>query len=741
MQPGRILRGPIPVIFLLAAAMFGLLTAFSQASMAQQPGALYQSDKGVEVPPGVDVRTLQDQFEGKFSYDSDDKIILWKGTMSENERDQLVRAGNNDAAWSAAIRALFERAKASANLSGTEQNFGMTAQNMDLTELLHLMATRYSLNILVGKKIEGKVTMALDKVPLQTALDAILKSQGYTVQIIPNPSAGGKPVYIVVEPSAPAADLRSAIVPVPRSAQNQVDLEFTPLVEQVSKMLIADEGRIIANENARLIFIEDTPDGISRIKDFITQVRSNLPERTAEDLLRQQQGKQPASGPQVGPQGGPQAGPQGGGQEAPAEPVNLPMKKLYRITRDFESTMEDLLRLIGVKPTVVNYKDGIILINALEAEHELVKSYMDERAKINPPEDPLPERITTRVYTLKQKAEEVSAGLEPFLTPNKGRIVVNAQLNSLIITDLVLNFDIIERYIRELDAAPQQVLIESTIMEATLDDTTQFGLSSFFNRGAGSGTIGYQGKGFDPNAAPPSNTPPGISPFRSFNTGTYNLGFISGTEWEVALNALQTTIDTNILSRPKLVVANNRKGTITIGTEIPYIDVAGGSSGASQGVKFKPVNLTMDVTPYIEPGDRIRLELSIKVDANTGVASLGGIGQGTPIISNRSALTEVYINDGETLVIGGLYEERESDTVDKLPILGDLPVLGQLFRSTSLRKQKTDLLFIITPRIVRDRTEVKITRNGRELRVYQPIEPQVPDWYTDRNFTRLRGGQ
>lgn len=411
------------------------------------------------------------------------------------------------------------------------------------------------------------------------------------------------------------------------------------------------------------------------------------------------------------------------------------MKKLYRVARDFDNIMEQLKKLVGVPPQIIDQRDGIIMIDAIPGVQEQVDAYLDMKASISGPgEPPIRERITTRVYTLKQKAEDVKGGLEPFLTEGKGRIVVNAQLNSLIITDLVLNFDIIERYIRELDAAPQQVLIETTILEASLDDGSDFGLSSFFTRGVGSGTVGYQGKGYNPGAVPA-----GASPFRAFSTPTYNFGFIISNEWEVALNALQTTLDANILSRPKLVVANNRRGIIKIGTEIPYVEAQGGAAGATQGVSFKPVDLTMQVTPHIEPGDRIRLELLLQVDANTGVANLAGVGSGTPIISTRSAQTEVYINDGETLVIGGLYEERQSSTVDKVPVLGDLPILGQLFRSTSLKKQKTDLLFIITPTIVRDRREVQITRDGRDLKVFRPERPQIPDWYDDINNSRLQG--
>ncbi|MGE0434956.1 MAG: type II secretion system protein GspD, partial [Planctomycetota bacterium] len=368
--------------------------------------------------------------------------------------------------------------------------------------------------------------------------------------------------------------------------------------------------------------------------------------------------------------------------------------------------------------------------------HELVADYIKKLNETAPPTPPTTERKDTRVYTLKQAADQVMKGLEPFLTKDVGKIVVNPALNSLIVTDMFPNFTVLERYIRELDATPQQVSIEATVIEATLDDTTDFGLSSFWQRAVGTGTLGYQGRSFNP-----ADTVTAPSAFRSFNTGSYNFGFINGSEWEVAINALTTTTDANILSRPKVVVANNKKAELRVGTEVPYVDVQGGAAGATQGVSFKQINLSMVLTPHIEPGDRIRLEIDFKFDTQQGTANLGGaVGSGQPIVANRSIKTEVYVNDGETLVIGGLYEDRATDTINKVPLLGDLPVLGLLFRDTSTRHQKTDLLFIINPSIVRDAKVVEARAKGRRLWVYRPAAPQIPDWYRDRNYSRLSSG-
>lgn len=671
--------------------------------------------------------------KNRIKVSDDGKVLMYKGLPITNaERDELIGL-SPDPEWKTAITALAAKTQRSGSIGTADSDNilkSMSFNNEDILTVLNGFSKAFKLNIVASKEVRGTVNINLNNVPVLVALDAILASQNLMRTVIRNPAPDGKDVYLIVVATAPLAQLDKWVEAIPRSAPTQVPLEFKSLIEQLEKMK-SGAGRIVSNENARVLFVEDTPKAIALMKEYYAKVRESLPEREPEQVSTGGTGTGP--GPGTGP-GTPPGGQVGATPTQQQVAVERRTKVIYRVGgRDFPTVMEDLKKLLGTRPAPINEKEGIFMVEDLETTQALVKAYLDEIAKIKAPEVPITEQFTTRVYVLKQKAEDVKAAMAPFIT-EKGAIVVNTALNSLIIKDRYTNFENIERYIRELDAVPQQVLIESTILEATLTDNTDFGLTSGWQRGAGSLGLGYASPDFNP-----ATVPPGSSFFRTFNTSRYNFGFVKAGEWEAALTALQRTQDANILSRPKMNVVNNKEGSIKVGTEIPYITSTGSSSGAAaQGVAFKPVTLTMRVIPHIEPGDRIRLEVDITIDAQTGTVTL--LGGAQPIVSTRAVKTEIYVNSGETLVIGGLYEDRQTDTISQVPILGDLPVLGALFRNTSVTHEKRDVLFLITPNIVKDRTEVKLMKLQRELRVYRPITPQIPEWYKDHDNSRLRGG-
>jgi len=173
------------------------------------------------------------------------------------------------------------------------------------------------------------------------------------------------------------------------------------------------------------------------------------------------------------------------------------------------------------------------------------------------------------------------------------------------------------------------------------------------------------------------------------------LGRLGSTaaELDLSLDIGETTGSINVLSRPKVVTTDNKKATIKQGQKYPYIVR---NQEGQLSTDLKDIDLQLDVTPRIAFDGSVNMEISVKRDALGSVKN----SLGDPSIDNREATTEVLVKNGETTVIGGIIEESETDNIQKVPGLGDLPVIRYLFSSTEITKSKTELLIFITPQII-----------------------------------------
>jgi type IV pilus assembly protein PilQ len=175
-----------------------------------------------------------------------------------------------------------------------------------------------------------------------------------------------------------------------------------------------------------------------------------------------------------------------------------------------------------------------------------------------------------------------------------------------------------------------------------------------------------------------------------------NLG--SGNLVNVELSALEADNRGKVVSSPRVITADKKKAVISQGTEIPYQTAA--ASGATT-IAFKPAVLELAVTPRITPDDRIIMDLEVRKD------SVGQVFVGIPSIDTKKVLTQVLVDNGDTIVLGGIFEQTTRTTVDKVPFLGDLPWLGVLFSRTVRQDDKTELLIFVTPKIVKDALTIR----------------------------------
>jgi len=177
-----------------------------------------------------------------------------------------------------------------------------------------------------------------------------------------------------------------------------------------------------------------------------------------------------------------------------------------------------------------------------------------------------------------------------------------------------------------------------------------------------------------------------------------NLG--SGNLLNLELSALEADRRGKVVSSPRLMTADNQKAAIEQGTEIPYT-TGGGGSTAALTTSFKKAVLRLEVTPQITPDNRVIMTVEIRKDSVGAFIPQAG-GGSVPSIDTKNVITQIAVNNGDTAVIGGIYEETINSTIDKIPFLGDVPVFGYLFKNTLRTTEKNELLIFLTPRIVRD---------------------------------------
>ena len=176
-----------------------------------------------------------------------------------------------------------------------------------------------------------------------------------------------------------------------------------------------------------------------------------------------------------------------------------------------------------------------------------------------------------------------------------------------------------------------------------------------------------------------------------------NLG--SGNLINLELSALEADSRGKVVSSPRVVTQDNGKASIEQGTEIPY--VTPGTANSPATVQFKKAVLRLDVTPQITPDNRVTMIVEIRKDSVGQQVNLGH-GFTVPSIDTKNVTTQITVNNGDTAVIGGIYEEIVNNNVTKVPFLGDLPILGYLFKTTDKEIQKTELLIFLTPRVLKD---------------------------------------
>jgi type IV pilus assembly protein PilQ len=318
------------------------------------------------------------------------------------------------------------------------------------------------------------------------------------------------------------------------------------------------------------------------------------------------------------------------------------------------------------------------------------------------------------------------------LLSHRGSVAVDERTNTLLLQDTPDNLEQVNRLVARLDVPVRQVEIEARVVLVNDDFERQLGamlgFTGAWNNNGGNGVITTTGTAAGEDTmvgsaitnlaanggtSPyPVSVPTGAQGFpERYNVnlpvanpdGAFAIGILNGTHLiDLELSAAEAETEAKDISSPRVITANQKQATIMQGVEIPYQQSA--SSGATS-ISFKNAVLQLQVTPQITPDNRIILDLDVR-DDEVGQVVVESGGVNVPAIDTREVTTQVLVNDGQTVVLGGILTTNSSNVVNKVPWLGDIPVLGNLFKNTNRTNKKDELLIFVTPKIVRQGVNV-----------------------------------
>ena len=569
-------------------------------------------------------------------------------------------------------------------LAQSPERVTLSLDNADIRDLINWAADFTGKNIIVHPNVKGKVTVvAGDPMTHEEAFDVFMSvlqvngfslvEQGGTWKVVPDALAKQQAIPVVDSASrAPAESLVVRTVRVENISASQLIAMLRPLIPQT--------GHLAAYADTNTLIIADRAANIDQIVRLVKQL-----------------------------------------DRAGAIDIELvPLQ--FASAKEVKQVLGELLQSGGkqagndVQPLriAVDERSNSVLLTGDPVTRQQLKNVI---RRLDQPLDG--EGNTAVVYVQYANA----ADLKPILEGMSGSIQktekdqqaadvevsiqVNESLNSLVLTAPPALLDTMKGVIAKLDVRRAQVLIEAIIVEVTEGAGSDLGIR--WIAGANDDVVA----GFNNDAAPSpivdedgnvlsEFNPASLNPLNLLGTGL-NLGYISGTDVRAVVNAVATQNNANILSTPTIMALDNEEAEILVGQNVPFITgeqlLSGSNNDPFTTIQRQDIGTTLKVTPRVNNNNSVTLDIEQKVE-NVLPFAEGVTGASDIITSKREISTRVLIDDGAILVLGGLIEDQVSETTSKVPLLGDIPGIGRLFRSTSKDVSKTNLMVFLRPKIL-----------------------------------------
>lgn len=606
---------------------------------------------------------------------------------------------------------LVEQAQATDEESLTQQTWTVNFKDTDIQELIRFVAKASERTIIVDPKVKGKVQVIsanpVNAEELYALFLSILEIHGFAAvdsgditRIIPSKDARAAPVPVIrdQESLSTSSEIVTQVIQLENISAQKLIPVLRPLVPQ--------QGHMAAYGPSNAIIISDTMANINRIRQVIESIDLSAVEKTEIIPL----------------------------EYASAEEIVRMLQQLQKTESAKGQADVKKLTLVADKRT------NSILVAGDELERQRLESLITHL------DTPLAQSGNVKVIYLKyadatelsvvlskvaQNMERMSENNDKTRLAGKSEATIEADdgTNSLIVTAEADTMQLLLAVVAKLDIRRAQVQVEVIIVEMTDNDGRDLGVEwLFINDSGGYGASNNSGLGstiagaaFETNNNGSSvDARGGIAEAIGGAAGqVLGIGRLDDDlSFNVVVNALQQNSEANILSTPSLLTLDNEEASFVVGQSIPFVTgsyTATGSSSSNpdnpfQTVERENVGITLRVTPQINEGDSLILAISQEVSNVIGTST---ILNSNPITSERKIETTILADNGQTIVLGGLIEDNITESIQKVPILGDIPFLGRLFRSTSTSVGKKNLLIFLRPTIVRDKRQMDNVTAGK----------------------------
>ncbi len=578
---------------------------------------------------------------------------------------------------------------------GEEQTWTVNFKDTDIVELVRFVANATGKTVVIDPKVKGKVqVVSAEPVNAEELYDlflSILEVHNFTAI-----DSGG--VLRVV----PMKDARSSPVPVVASQSSKDNSEVITQVIQLENIsaaklipvlrpLAPQQAHMAAYAPSNAIIVSDTSANIHRIREIIENIDRSAVQKT--DIIEL--------------------------EHASAEEVVRMIEQLQKSQTSKGQAESKKLLLVADKRT------NSVLVNGDELERQRIKTlirHLDTRltqsgnVKVIYLQYAEAKSLAEVLSNIVKNMENLNTeGGQPAASRNKAVATIEADegTNSLIVTANADMMQSLQGIIRSLDIRRAQVLVEAIIVEVGADNGRDLGVEWMFMNDSGAYGASNNGSGMNQSIgsaifdSDSDDIRPGLASAITGPAGQV-LGFgklSDSLSFNVVVNALQSDAESNILSTPSILTLDNEEATIVVGENVPFITGSYSSTGNSsnpdspfQTVKRENVGITLKVTPRINEGDSLVLDIFQEVSNLIPDSNVNG----QPVTSERKIETKVLVDNGQTIVLGGLIDDQVTESVSKVPFLGDIPFIGALFRSTSTSVKKRNLMIFLRPSIMRD---------------------------------------
>lgn len=600
-----------------------------------------------------------------------------------------------------------------------EELIYLNAADVDIKDMIKQISKATGTNFIIDDKVRGKVTIISEKPMTQDmayqAFLSALEVMGFTtvqtpgglIKIIQTKEAVTEPIDFFKEDTPYTDRFITRIVQVQNISANDLS--------SVVKSLISKEGNLFAYPATNSLIMTDTGSNIDRILKIIKELDHEGPQEVIEivpivnadsaDVTEKilQLFEEQLTG---ATKGSPSRSRRGKGSEE--------LEEVPSISKVISDERTNSVIVLGTKRAILKIKS---LIARLDSEvlgvDGTIHVYYLKHANAKEMAEVLASLVSESAKSSAAKGKKAGAAAAATAVELEAGVKVTADegTNSLVITASPKDFQtLVDKVIAKLDIPRRQVYLEAVVMELTVDKTKSLGFSGHF--GNAFSVKGERIAGFG-SVLP--ITPTTISSIASaagglagggFSERTFDFTLADGSTISIPavsaiLQALQTDTDVNVLSTPSILTLDNEEAQIQVGQEVPTPSGTTVSSGVTTfNVTREDTGIILKITPQISESDTVRLKMEQEV--TNVVANDPNLG---PTLTKRSVNTVVVAHDKQTIVIGGLIDDHTTVTTNKVPLLGDVPVLGNLFKNRTNRKVKTNIVVFLTPYIIRDRSD------------------------------------